>query len=396
MASSSPPTSNPDSLALSEPIDPWSHPIDDNDPEDLIVANGGNTDAPPPQSDKPQPLPSETPPFASSVPKVHVDQTVLDEFDPQGNKVEQEAKKAWEQSEPHPPVVPPKSPPTQSDPVTQDEPTTLPTNVQSLPPPAPIPVPAPVPVPSVTDKPLPDPDSTTQDPPQPISRSTTPSLSGLAAIARTFIPRSPVRTSRPLSIDQATMIASPTTATFGVTTHGQGSSHKRSQSQGPAPSSSDHDSHSKSDENRSQTPGSAPRTPKSAAKDVDKDQPPPFDFQFFLEQMKSKPAEHVAKYLRSCVPAIVTTRPDRLTIVCRFLTNFAKRTFTVNDQMKLIHDFLNVRSKSHTLKIPSNADIPQFIVQKMHECEVWKTATETEFDNALEGMEKLVMNRLYD
>jgi hypothetical protein len=32
----------------------------------------------------------------------------------------------------------------------------------------------------------------------------------------------------------------------------------------------------------------------------------------------------------------------------------------------------------------------------MRECEVWKTATAAEFDNALEGMEKLVMNRLYD
>jgi hypothetical protein len=38
----------------------------------------------------------------------------------------------------------------------------------------------------------------------------------------------------------------------------------------------------------------------------------------------------------------------------------------------------------------------QFISQKMQECEVWKNATEVEFDNALEGMEKLVMNRLYD
>lgn len=32
----------------------------------------------------------------------------------------------------------------------------------------------------------------------------------------------------------------------------------------------------------------------------------------------------------------------------------------------------------------------------MRECEVWKNASDTEFDNAMEGMEKLVMNRLYD
>jgi hypothetical protein len=32
----------------------------------------------------------------------------------------------------------------------------------------------------------------------------------------------------------------------------------------------------------------------------------------------------------------------------------------------------------------------------MREVEVWKDVTDVEFDNALEGMEKLVMNRLYD
>jgi len=32
----------------------------------------------------------------------------------------------------------------------------------------------------------------------------------------------------------------------------------------------------------------------------------------------------------------------------------------------------------------------------MREADVWKTASDAEFDNAMEGMEKLVMNRLYD
>jgi hypothetical protein len=91
-----------------------------------------------------------------------------------------------------------------------------------------------------------------------------------------------------------------------------------------------------------------------------KDKDPPFDFQKFLDQMKTKSAEPVARYLRS------------------FLSNFAKRTFTVTDQVKLINDFLN------------------FISQKMREADVWKSASDTEFDNAMEGMEKLVMNRLYD
>src|SRR5712672_3386079 len=32
----------------------------------------------------------------------------------------------------------------------------------------------------------------------------------------------------------------------------------------------------------------------------------------------------------------------------------------------------------------------------MRETAVWKSASDGEFDNAMEGMEKLVMNRLYD
>lgn len=32
----------------------------------------------------------------------------------------------------------------------------------------------------------------------------------------------------------------------------------------------------------------------------------------------------------------------------------------------------------------------------MRDCEVWRNASDAEFDNALEGIEKLVMNRLYD
>jgi len=31
----------------------------------------------------------------------------------------------------------------------------------------------------------------------------------------------------------------------------------------------------------------------------------------------------------------------------------------------------------------------------MRECEVWKDVTEQEFENAKEGMEKLLMNRLH-
>lgn len=38
----------------------------------------------------------------------------------------------------------------------------------------------------------------------------------------------------------------------------------------------------------------------------------------------------------------------------------------------------------------------KFIAQRMQESDVWRNASEAEFDNAMEGMEKLVMNRLYE
>lgn len=41
-------------------------------------------------------------------------------------------------------------------------------------------------------------------------------------------------------------------------------------------------------------------------------------------------------------------------------------------------------------------ELNQFISAQMRSCDVWKNASDAEFDNAMEGMEKLVMNRLYD
>jgi len=38
----------------------------------------------------------------------------------------------------------------------------------------------------------------------------------------------------------------------------------------------------------------------------------------------------------------------------------------------------------------------QFISHKMRETDIWRHTSEAEFDNAMEGMEKLVMNRLYE
>jgi hypothetical protein len=85
----------------------------------------------------------------------------------------------------------------------------------------------------------------------------------------------------------------------------------------------------------------------------------PFDFHRFLEQLKHKKADPVARYLKS------------------FLGEFGKRQWMVHEQVKIIGDFL------------------AFIANKMAQCEVWREVSDAEFDNAREGMEKLVMNRLY-
>lgn len=85
----------------------------------------------------------------------------------------------------------------------------------------------------------------------------------------------------------------------------------------------------------------------------------PFDFHRFLEQLRHKTADPVAKFLRS------------------FLQEFGKKQWQAGEQQKIIRDFL------------------AFITNKMAQCEVWREVSDAEFDNAREGMEKLVMNRLY-
>lgn len=85
----------------------------------------------------------------------------------------------------------------------------------------------------------------------------------------------------------------------------------------------------------------------------------PFDFHRFLEQLRHKSADPVAKFLRS------------------FLTEFGKKQWMVHEQVKIIGDFLT------------------FIANKMALCDIWRDVSDAEFDNAKEGIEKLVMNRLY-
>ncbi|KAF1817403.1 hypothetical protein P152DRAFT_463566 [Eremomyces bilateralis CBS 781.70] len=109
---------------------------------------------------------------------------------------------------------------------------------------------------------------------------------------------------------------------------------------------------------------SSPKPPSSIFKPPPPEPDPepdlPFDFHRFLEQLRHRTADPVAKFLRS------------------FLLEFGKKQWMVHEQVKIISDFL------------------EFISKKMAQCEVWRTVSDAEFDNAKEGMEKLVMNRLYN
>ncbi|KAG7444976.1 uncharacterized protein BT62DRAFT_933387 [Guyanagaster necrorhizus] len=237
-------------------------------------------------------------PASDTVPELVNAQEILEEFDPLVNQEEKDAKDAWESSEGHPPH------------------------------------PAPSPV-------APTPPSKDQTPP-PNDAQASSSFPSLAALARSFqMPK--LTRSRPLSLDVAKPVPSPDAL----------SSFASQQQQPPK-----YEPVSQTNLGTSRT--SSPGIPRENSLAVDRGKgDPPFDFPKFLDQMKSKNAEPVSKYLKS------------------FLSNFAKRTFTVSDQIKIINDFLN------------------FIAKQMRECEVWRSASDVEFDNAMEGMEKLVMNQLY-
>jgi hypothetical protein len=172
--------------------------------------------------------------------KPSVPDEVLTEFDPLANPEEVAAREAWESAEGHPP--PPRTPsPTPPPPPLKDIPA-----AQQL------------------------------DTPQSPSSSVFPSFS---ALARSIT--SPLRSrSRPGSMDIARPVPSPSTLSAFV--------EQQQQRQAPEqPAASD------STSGRS-TPGT------SSSSDAAKADPP-FDFQKFLDQMKTRNAEIVARYLKSCV-----------------------------------------------------------------------------------------------
>ncbi|ANZ73209.1 BA75_00201T0 [Komagataella pastoris] len=86
-----------------------------------------------------------------------------------------------------------------------------------------------------------------------------------------------------------------------------------------------------------------------------------FDFQRFLKQLRSKDCEPVLKYIKS------------------FLTQFQARTWSVDEQIKLVKEF------------------QQFIFGKLIECKPFdKLSTDEDVNNTMEGLEKFIMSRIYN
>ncbi|CCK71419.1 guanine nucleotide exchange factor VPS9 KNAG_0G03620 [Huiozyma naganishii CBS 8797] len=88
---------------------------------------------------------------------------------------------------------------------------------------------------------------------------------------------------------------------------------------------------------------------------------PPLGFQLFIQQLKTPEAEPIVKYLKS------------------FLHNFCTRRvlWSASEQQKLISDFKT------------------FIYDKLLVFEPFKSLTESQLTNAQEGLEKLIMGKLY-
>ncbi|KAF9240615.1 hypothetical protein BU15DRAFT_45672 [Melanogaster broomeanus] len=275
---------------------------------------------------------------------VHISKDVLKEFDPLAVPDELNSRRAWADAEAHPPPPRPQS--------------SISTRAharsgsQDLPPGTPGSRPS-----------TPAPQSSAHSPSASVSSPS--AFPSLAAIARSFsIPSVVKPRSRPLSMDTAKPIPSPSPPTVAsVAAQQQPPSHIDVPSPLSRPLLLQPDGNAESQSapsTRSVTPSGGNYNAVVVSESPRKDKDPQFDFQNFLNQMKSKGAEPVAKYLRS------------------FLSNFTKRMFTVDGQVKVINEFLN------------------FIAAKMKECDVWRNASDAEFEHAMEGMEKLVMNKLYD
>ena len=196
---------------------------------------------------------------------------------------------------------------------------------------------------------------------EPVSDDGRPTSPGAASeeVTRNSAVRAPPRTS-------SLALSSPSTTGISYASH-ENTSQTNQSRKGEHPSGSESRAYSYSSQGRFDVVDStSPLSPVSSSS-IHKSLPPapdpepdlPFDFHRFLEQLRHRTADPVAKFLRS------------------FLLEFGKKQWMVHEQVKIISDFLS------------------FITGKMAQCEVWREVSDAEFDNAKEGMEKLVMNRLY-
>jgi hypothetical protein len=78
------------------------------------------------------------------------------------------------------------------------------------------------------------------------------------------------------------------------------------------------------DESEKSAPPAFPSQTGGSNSDGEDGDTPPFDFNLFLEQMRSRAADPIARYLRS------------------FLKEFTKRQWSVGEQIRVINDFLDV------------------------------------------------------
>ena len=78
-----------------------------------------------------------------------------------------------------------------------------------------------------------------------------------------------------------------------------------------------------------------------------------------MQQLRQRQASVLTQYFKS------------------FLREFGKKKWTLNQQSIIVKDFLD------------------FMSSKIAECSIWEGASEEELKNAREGMEKLVMIKLF-
>jgi Rab5 GDP/GTP exchange factor len=245
---------SPESLSKPAPVpSPQPNPWQDISSQEQVAYPKGLHTPDPSSMDPSFNAPSPDPPLVAPSAETHPD--ILDEFDPLVDQKEKESREAWGQSRGHPPL----------------------------------PVPEPIPVPST-----PEPSEkkfkrgswalnvgiSGRESPPPSASSLNSPFSSLASLARSFaLPKQ-----RPTSLDAARAVPSP--ATISSFANQQNREPKYAESPASSQQVGDRSVEMEAGENA---------TALSRAKPVEQT----FDFQQFLDQMKTKGAEPVAKYLRS-------------------------------------------------------------------------------------------------